>query len=411
VTAAFASASRAPWPEGIDLSLLAGAGPLGLAVSGGGDSTALAVLLAEAGLAGLHVLTVDHGLRPGSADDAAAVEALAARLGLPCETLFAAGPPAGSLQAWARRERYRLMRQAAERRGLAAVVTAHTLDDQAETFLLRLARGSGLRGLGAMRPRAVVDGLTVLRPFLGTRRGALREALLARGIAWREDPSNGDPRFDRIAMRSLSQRLAAVGLTPVRLAAAAGHLERAGRAIDGAVAELAGTALRLDRAGAVTLARAPWCAAPEEVRLRLLADAVAIAGGAAFPPRLAALQAAASVFRHGTGRSTLGRAVAEGAPDRLTLWREMRGIDPVEVPPGTNAVFDGRYSVTCAPDAPPVTVAALGPLAGACPPLWHPGALAAAPGVFVADRLVAVPSLGVRRRDWPADTVRVARVR
>ncbi len=393
-----------PWPQGLDLDILAGAGPLGLAVSGGGDSTALAVLLAEAGLADLTILTVDHGLRAGSAADADFVERLAAGLGLPFERLTVTEPLDGSVQALARAARYRLLREAAARRGLAAIVTAHTLDDQAETLLLRLARGSGLKGLAAMRPRAELDGLVVLRPLLGVRREALREALAARRIAWREDPSNEDARFDRIAMRKLMPRLGAVGLSPERLAATAAHLGRASEALDAMGRTVMADAMRVDRAGGVRLARAPLMAAPEEVFLRVLAFAVQVAGGQPYTPRFAGLTAAAARVRAGEGRINLGRAILKADRQGVRLWREARGIAPVVLGPGEAALWDGRFAVRVAADAPGVTIAPLAEAARFCPAGVLAGVLAgavrAAPGAFVGDRLVAAPTLGVRRRDW-----------
>lgn len=399
--------SSAPWPQGIDLDLLAGAGPLGLAVSGGGDSVALAVLLAEAGLPDLTILTVDHRLRPGSAADADCVEALARRLGLAFERLVVTARPSGSLQAFARAQRYELLAEAATRRSLGAVVTAHTLEDQAETFLLRLARGSGVRGLGAMHPVSVLSGLTVLRPLLGASRADLREALSARGIDWREDPSNADPRFDRIAMRRLAPQLAAVGLTGERLASAAKHLRRAGEALDTAAADLRAHALRIDLAGGVHLRRAPLIAAPREVRLRVLADAVALAGGSSHPPRFSALEEAETCVARGAGRLGLGRAILDAGPAHIRLWREARDIESLTLAPGEARRWDGRYLVRSSPGAPEVRVGPLGPAARGFSPAALKGAIAAAPAVFSGGDVVAAPTLGLRRRDWPRGHVEV----
>jgi len=367
------------------------------------------VLLAEAGLKDLVILTVDHRLRAGSAADADAVGRLAGTLGLPFERLIVRERPAGgSLQAFARSARYALLREAAARRGLAAIVTAHTLDDQAETFLLRLARGSGLKGLAAMRPVAVLDGLTVLRPFLGVRRDALREALKARGIGWREDPSNADPRFDRIAMRNLMPRLQAVGLSAERLSATAGHLRRASEALEAAVEDLVAAALTVDRAGGVRLLRAPLLAAAEDVRLRVLAEAVRRAGGQRHGARFSTLEAAAAMIQTGSGRRSLGRAVLEVDEAEVRLWRELRGLDAVTLAPGQSLVWDGRYHIVAAGDAPPLRIAPLGTAARHCPVAALEGAKATAPGVFLGETLAAAPTLGVRRRGFGRHFVRAA---
>lgn len=389
-------------PPGFDTELLnAAGGPVGLAVSGGSDSTALAVLAREAGFSDAVVLTVDHGLRPGAADDAAAVAALAAGLGLPCHILRAGPHDGSSVQAWARNVRYGLLRDAAYRLGLTAIATAHTLDDQAETLLLRLGRGSGLRGLGAIRADTVRDGLRILRPLLGARRSDLRAALLARGILWREDPSNEDPRFARVAIRKLAPSLEAAGLTAARLADAAAHLARASAAIDHAVTALAASAVRVDTAGAVSIARRPFANVAEEVRLRLLADAVQTAGGLPHGPRFDALLPAAELALTGEGRTTLGRTVVDVGPEHIVLWREARGIRPVELGPGQTAVFDGRYRISLAEGYGPVTLAPLGKAAALCPAVGHPGARAAAPAAFRDGHFIAAPTLGVVRRGAP----------
>jgi len=406
-------AAPAPhWPAGFDVALLTGAGgPLGLAVSGGSDSTALAVLAREAGFADAVILTVDHGLRAGSADDAAFVASLADRLGLACHCLHAGPYEGSSLQAWARNVRYGLLRDAAARLGIAALVTAHTLDDQAETLLLRLARGSGLRGLGAIRADTVQGGTRILRPLLGARRTDLRAALSSRGIDWRDDPSNADTRFARVAVRALGPALAGAGITAPRLAEAAAHLARASHAIDRAVSDLAAAALRVDRAGAVFIDRAPLRDAPEEVRLRLLADAVQIAGGQVHGPRFDALERAAAIALRGEGRATLGRAVLQAEAHRVVLWREARGIRAIDLAPGRTCVFDGRYEISLRADEAPVTLAPLGAAAASCPQLAHRSAMETAPAAYRAGSCIAAPTLGVVRRGIPRDFLAVRPMR
>ncbi|WMS43857.1 tRNA lysidine(34) synthetase TilS [Acuticoccus sp. MNP-M23] len=400
------------WPAGFDVALLAAvSGPLGLAVSGGSDSAALAALAHEAGFHDAVVLTVDHGLRPGSAEDAGTVVALAGRLGLSCHCLRAGPHDGSSVQAWARNVRYGLLRDAAQRLGLAAIVTAHTLDDQAETLLLRLGRGSGLRGLGAIRADTVQNGLRILRPLLAARRADLRAALVARNISWRDDPSNVDTRFARVAVRKLAPALEAAGLTAARLADAAAHLARASTAIDDAVASLAAAALRVDRAGAVIIARAPFAVAAEEVRLRLLSDAVQMAGGNAHGPRFDALSIAADMALRGAGRTTLGRTVLDAGPADIVLWREARGIRPVDLAPGGIVVFDGRYEISLAAGIAAVKVAPLGAAAALCPALGHARARATAPAIFRDGRFLAAPTLGVVRHGFERAMISLRRMR
>lgn len=171
-----------------------------VACSGGGDSVALAHVLAtlrgELSIS-VSMATVDHGLRPASREEAEGVLALGERLGLPTEVLRV-HVPEGNLQAGARRARYRALLDLARRRGAQRLATGHTMDDQAETVLSRLIRGATLAGLGAIAARRA-DG--VVRPLIDCRREELRAYLVAHGLPWVEDPSNEEPRFERARRR------------------------------------------------------------------------------------------------------------------------------------------------------------------------------------------------------------------
>lgn len=392
-------------------------GPLGLAVSGGSDSTALAVLAREAAAPGgaLHgrqlvILTVDHGLRADAALDVAAVQALGRRLSLPVHALKVEGAPHGSLQAWAREARHEALRTAAARLGLRAVLTGHTLNDQAETLLLRLARGSGLKGLGAMRGQSCRNGLLTVRPLLSVPREALRTALCARDVPWREDPTNASPRFERTAMRALLPRLSAVGLTPQRLAATAAHLARASDAVD-AMADALLAHARVDRSGAATLALARYGAAHEEVRLRALARLVVFAGAKAYPPAFAPLLAADRAILAGDP-TTLGRARIVPQGSAVTLWREARAVAPLHIPSGGHGIFDGRYRVEIAHDASPLTIAPLGAeRARRAPAVAHRDAMATAPAVFCGNLCVAAPTLGLWQRQFCRNWVKLSPIK
>ena len=199
---------------------------LGLAISGGGDSLAL-LLLAHTALTGrIAAATVDHGLRPESAAEAAMVADLCGRLDVPHETLIVA-LEAGNLQDRARTARYAALAQWCGVNGLGALATAHQLDDQAETLVMRLNRGSGLAGLAGVRARGALDeaDLPVLRPLLGWRRTELAEIVAEAGIAPVSDPFNEDPRFDRVRIR---QALAGADwLDPAMLARSAALLGEA----------------------------------------------------------------------------------------------------------------------------------------------------------------------------------------
>jgi tRNA(Ile)-lysidine synthase len=321
-------------------------GPLGVAVSGGGDSTALLLLL-RAWAAGtgraIAAVTVDHGLRTASAAEAASVAALCARHGIAHEILRWTRPDRGNLQALARDGRRALIAGWARARGMGAVALGHTLDDQAETVLIRLGRGSGVDGLAAMAPVSEADGLLWLRPLLAVRRGTLRDWLRAEGVAWSEDPSNDDPAFARVRARRALAALAPLGVTPERLAATAARMRRAREALEAATRTLAAETVTEGAAGDVLLARAPIAAAPEEVGLRLIAAALMWVSGARYRPRADGLAPAYDAVVSGTlGRGlTLHGCVLRRAGDAVAVRREPgRVAGPV---PATAGRWDGRW--------------------------------------------------------------------
>ena len=250
-----------------------------LAGSGGPDSTALLLMAADwAGGPRLHAATVDHGLRRESAAEAAAVAALAAKLGVPHAILRWEGEkPATGLQERAREARYALLAQEARRVGAPVVVTAHHLDDQAETVLFRLARGSGLAGLAGMAARSRRGEIEIARPLLGLRKAELAALCEARGVAFASDPSNADARFARPRLRGLAETLAAEGLDPPALA----RLARRAGLVEEALARATDTAETRLNLRASSRCDAPALAAePAEIVRRLLTRAVAQVGGA-----------------------------------------------------------------------------------------------------------------------------------
>jgi tRNA(Ile)-lysidine synthase len=307
-----------------------------LAVSGGPDSTALLWLAARWAKRSrqapkLLAVTVDHGLRADSAREARNVKRLARQLGVPHRTLRWRGTkPATGIQEAARAARYRLLGEAAARAGLAHIVTAHTLDDQAETVLFRLARGSGIAGLGAMHGitplNAADDQITLVRPLLDIPKKRLVATLEAAGIAYADDPSNRDPRFARARLRTVMPALEREGLDARRLALLARRARRADAAIESAV-RAARDALSLGswrEIGPIAFDSAGFARLPEEVALRLLGRAIAHAGNEG-PVELAKLEALhAALATHGRLRRTLAGAVVTLAGDRLSVERAPR---------------------------------------------------------------------------------------
>ena len=208
---------------------------MGVAVSGGPDSLALLLLAAEALPGRVAAATVDHGLRPESGSEAAMVAQVCAELGVPHEILKVTLSP-GNIQAEARAVRYAALGAWAAGAGLDAVATAHHADDQAETLLLRLNRGSGVAGLAGVRARGKVPAskLLLLRPLLDWRRSELGAIVAAAGLVAIDDPSNANPRFDRARLR---KHLAGADWLDIpAIAASAAHLADADIALDWAAA-------------------------------------------------------------------------------------------------------------------------------------------------------------------------------
>lgn len=252
------------WPE-------AAATPtarLGLAVSGGPDSLALLLLAHAARPGGIAAATVDHGLRPESAAEAAEVARICALLGVPHEILRVAVAQ-GNLQAQARVARYAALDAWMAQHALPALATAHHADDQAETLLMRLNRAGGVAGLAGVRARGRVPGSDrlLLRPLLDWRRDALSAVVAGAGLVPADDPSNADDRFDRVRLR---QALAQADWLDVpAIAASAAHLADADAALDWAAAREWSEAVASEGLGLIYRPRAP-----RAIALRVLARIV-----------------------------------------------------------------------------------------------------------------------------------------
>lgn len=250
----------------VDLAALADANArLGIAVSGGPDSLALLLLAAAARPGLVEAATVDHQLRPGSRKEAEFVRSVCDRLGVAHMILTVTVERGASLQAQARAARYGVLGEWAIQRDLAAVATAHHADDQAETLLMRLARGAGLGGLVGVRQTLPLEaGIAVIRPLLDWRRAELAAIVAAAGITPVDDPANRDPRHDRSRFRGMLAKTDWADAE--RLAASARWLADADEALDWALAPLLGT--RLKRRGSSLAIDADGL--PRELQRRLL---------------------------------------------------------------------------------------------------------------------------------------------
>jgi tRNA(Ile)-lysidine synthase len=359
---------------------------IGIALSGGGDSTALLHLALRAGFA-VRAVTVDHRLRPESADEAAGVAAACRALGVPhAVAVWDHGPVTGNLMDAARRARLGLILAWARAEGLAHVALGHTEDDQAETLLMGLARSAGLPGLSGMRRQWAEGGVTFHRPLLDAGRGELRDWLRGQGIPWVDDPTNEDARFQRVKARSALAALAPLGITVEGLAGVAGHLAAAQEAL---AVQVQAALVRhvVQTAGALHLKPGLWDE-PGEVQRQVVATALRWLSRAAYAPRssdLARLIAAMAAGRDATLAGCRHRAG--------WLMREARALG-APVPVGD--LWDGRWRVT----GPPGEVRALGLGLKACPD-WRVTGLPRAvlevtPAVWQGDRLLAAPCAG-----WP----------
>lgn len=385
---------------------------LALAVSGGPDSLALMYLAARwhAGLEQgpkLTVLTVDHGLRPGSREEAEMVGRLAKELGLPHVILTweAKERQAGSLQERARAARYDLMAAYCHTHDIPALVTAHTLDDQAETFLMRLKRGSGLDGLAAIPERGTWAGIAILRPLLDVPKARLVATLKPAGIEFVSDPSNLDPRFERTRMRASADALAALGLTQEAIALSARRLRRAREALDAAAQDFIAKHSETSEAGYALIDREALAAAPQEIALRALSQLIGVVGGGETPVQLAKLEALLAALRAQPDKAhTLGRCRLQPVRGRLGIFREVRGkgLPVAELQPGERTLWDNRFRIELGSrESAPIVVKALGD-AGfsalrerlALPPSLPRLAGRALPSCWRGEVLVGLPLLG-----------------
>lgn len=398
------------------LGLCPEAGPVAVAVSGGADSMALALLAARWGQ--VRALTVDHGLSDASGAEAAQVARWLTARGIDHEILVWRGDkPRHGVQAAARQARYRLLDEWCGAQGIDVLLLAHHRDDQAETFLLRLARGSGLWGLAAMQAISAAPdgGPTRYRPLLDVPKARLIATCRTAGQDWIEQPANSDPRFQRSHARALLAAPPLEGLTAARLAATARRLGRARAALEQYASQHYARAVAEDPAGYARLDPATLLDAPEEIALRCLSRCLCRIGGRAYPLRLVRLERLYGVLRHDGAATTAtlgGCRILPGDAGAVIVCREAAGVAaPVTVPPGETRCWDGRFPVVNDSESA-VGIGALGRSD------WRalrqdgratrdlPAAIAETlPAIRVAGDLRAVPHL-----DWtdPALPVRIA---
>lgn len=374
---------------------------LGIAVSGGGDSMALLCLLADFARdrqIDLRVVTVDHGLRPEAEAEIGLVADLCARLGVRhAVERWSGWDGQGNLQEAARDARYALMAGWASRSAVRDIALAHTLDDQAETLLMRLARGAGVDGLSGMAPRREHRGVLWHRPLLSIRRTALREALRARGELWSDDPSNENLDFERVRMRAALAELEPLGLTAEALSHVAENMRRTREALDWQTLQAARSAARV-RGGAIAFDPDVLRELPDEIIRRLVVAGVMWLTGRHYPPRRATALRAVAALRDGAGLTLDGCQIARHGTS-VWLLRELAALRDVSAAP--DELWDGRWTVSGPGEtASGLSVRALGAAGlASLPEGWSaplPKAiLRTTPAVWQADRLVAAPLAGM----------------
>ena len=398
----------APLLDAIE-ELLAGHLPerLGVAVSGGGDSVALLAALVEftkKNTMDLHVITVDHGLRPETKHEIALVTDMCARWELPHHVEFWSGwKGQGNLQAAARDARYGLIADWAYGNQITHVALGHTADDQAETFLMRLARGAGVDGLSAMSPRRVQHGITWVRPFLRIERSALRTYLRASRLDWCEDPSNENRDFERIRVRDALTVLGSLGVQTEALVDVAQNMSRAREALDWQTFLAAQDATTL-MYGAIAIDLHKFRMLPAEIARRLIVHAITWIANSTYPPRRDAVATVLRAVRSLSGATLDGCQIAV-ENDVIWVFRELNALEDVTCEVGD--MWDDRWLVTGPEDDPDIEVRALGYEQLSDIPDWRAlgaprAALAVTPSVWYDDRMIAAP---VVRHDpeWVAE--------
>ena len=383
---------------------------LAVAVSGGGDSMALLDVLAayvESKSIPITAITVDHGLRSESADEAALVANYCATNGLSHSVLKWEGwDGSGNLQAKARAARYRLMAGWAKEHDIDVIALGHTMDDQAETFLMRLARKSGVDGLSEMDSVFERDGVRWARPFLSQSRAALRRYLTRREIAWIEDPSNDDTQFDRVKARQALVELAPLGIDARALSSVARNLRSAKHTLEFYERVESARMVDVDR-GDVIISRGPLPHVPFEIERRVTNSVIEFVAGSDYAPRRSAIEELDLALIDADAHTLAGCLLTQTIPDsklgrQLRITREYNAVKDLRGP--TDELWDGRWALD-GPHSPDLEVRALGNAVKECPDWRETGlprqSLLASPSIWREETLVSAPLAGLSN-GWKA---------
>lgn len=324
-----------------------------VAVSGGSDSLALLHLLIDyrAGrttFPEIIAVTIDHGLRRESADEAHFVARLCEKLGIAHRILSWDGPkPVTGLSAKARDVRYNLLCLAARDAAAEMVLTGHTLDDQIETFVMRSARtgeGGSERGLAGMALATLLDReIWLVRPLLDVSREQLRDYLRRRGIVWRDDPSNDNPKYERVRIRKALRNA-----DRQEIACEIAEKANKRRLLSNMVAQFLPHCVTIYDGIRAEISRENWVLQEQDAQHLAIAVLMATIGGQSFLPPAENCDKAVQYIcsQHSSGRITMNRCVLQLKNDKALIYREMRSLQEVNVDPGTIAIWDGRYRIS-----------------------------------------------------------------
>jgi len=333
------------------LDLLEPSDSIAVAVSGGADSMVLAHVLKQWSVANnirLVALTVDHGLRSESASEAQQVHAWLQDSGIEHHILHWRGEkPSSNIQHHARNARYELLTTTCKTLGIDVLAVAHHGDDQAETVLMRLARGSGVDGLAAMEPIKYRDGLITIRPMLEVTKQDIIAYAQQQKIEWIEDPSNDSLEYDRVKFRQFLNGFADKHVITKRLCQTAKHMRRAQQVLDKQLHSLMSQVAVFELPSHICVDMSAWQKLDEEIQLRMLTSWMRMLNVDFYKPRFENLEHLAERlldWNHFTG-ATLSGCVFKSNRGKLLIFREMSAIENSSVVlTNKEVVWDGRVS-------------------------------------------------------------------
>jgi len=340
-------------------------GDIGVGVSGGGDSLALLLLSAEWAQntnRSLKAVTIDHGLRPGSSLECDHVKRISDELCIQHTTLKWLTKPIGNLQNAARNARHELLLEWTNKQKLSVVLLGHTLDDNAETIIIKLIRGSGVDGLAGIEKNKNINGLNIFRPLINISRDDLRRYLQVKKVTWIDEPSNFDERFERIKVRNFLPSLSDIGLTSKKLVKLASHMSRAKEALNWHVSNFARQHVQQTIWGDLSINFDEFIKIPREYQFRLLSSGLRWISGKVHKPRFQSLERLLNaITSRKLGKSmTLMGCIIKYDGNWIKLTREFSAISKPSIVLEPNFVWEKKWQIEI--DLEQLNVATVGPV-------------------------------------------------